>query len=463
MSRSPPRTRVRATARTTGTSSSSSSASAACSSWGLAVLALLYGTAIFAPFLANDRPFASRPSTEEYGTSAVSSLRPVTDSTLDGPPRGADRRGLPGSSRPRGRWATLRTPDASSRPRGGDRARGASGRALDAAGGRQRGRGPGHALRDRGGSSVDRLLGGRPRRVRSSPPGGPRPGGGARCHGAGLRPAREEAGGLKLVAHRATRCWSPSGLDLFFMSLWLLLVGWPVWNPLLNGCSWAGTASPFVAGDGASPRGPGGLDPGRRGLVRRGSGRARACTRRLPLQGGPHRGRLTLSRLGTSWAPGDGPTCRPSRRSPTAGGDPPGGAVPAPDVDRGGPRDEDGRYLRGPRSRRRGRGRYGGGRQSGRGALRRAAPEPAPSRHLAGVDELGRDFLARMMWGRPRQPDGRHPLGLPAHGDRRRVRRPWPATSAAGSTPRSCADRDPAVDPGLLPDPDRHGVHPSRR
>ena len=42
-------------------------------------------------------------------------------------------------------------------------------------------------------------------------------------------------GGLKLVAHRSYPLWDAiSGLAVFFMSLWLLLVGWPVWNPLLN-------------------------------------------------------------------------------------------------------------------------------------------------------------------------------------------------------------------------------------
>ncbi len=370
--------------------------------WGLAVLALLYGTAIFAPFLAGDRPFAFEGVDRGAFTSAVSSLRPVTGGMVRlAEQDDEDYRAkleaagtLGDAAAPQTRLAALEVEI------GAFEERAALIRSmLPEDGSEAEVRATLSAIEERIQRATASWEGDPARSLRALQEGRDQ----AEEFVAMARafdPRAPWRGGLKLVAHRSYPLWDAiSGLEVFFMSLWLLLVGWPVWNPLLNRV--------LLGGDRESIR---------RWRRRKALGVLGASTLagaawfgvmgpgESLYQNGPYKAGLTGGSLialpaghqlgATDWT--YLPTFPPI----------PYGLAETHQEEQFRPPtwwwwasiDEDGRYLRGPKVEEEGTGAF----TAALTPVEVRYGEPHrnhPSRHLAGVDELGRDFLARLVWG----------------------------------------------------------------
>jgi len=326
---------------------------------GAAVLALLYAVAIYAPFLAGDRPFALEAVDARAYRAALRTLSAVTSSMtrLFDEPAGA-RAALELERRAGAeRLVVLRRHLSPADAAPLDELERLWDGALD-------------AHRAARAAEAERL-----------------------CDEA-LALARElrtelEPGRASLRPVRSYPLFeSLHPVEVFFMVLWLCVLAWPAWNPLVNAA-----------------------------LLRRDSGRIRRWRRRkwiLCLGGSALAGLAWLVAVGTpprtfdvapykaGLSSGDIVASRPPRLPPlpmayaethSAEGFRP------PTWTRASELDADGRYVRGLRRSRPDRVT---------GVLPPATPvlvrygEPAansPWRHLAGTDQLGRDFLVRMVWG----------------------------------------------------------------
>ena len=204
---------------------------------GMVVLALLYGVAIYAPFITNDRPYRFEGVDLKEFTSAAKSMSPVVSSM--GRILKASDEEFEAQLRKAGTWGQ---PDVAPQTRGEafTEERGAMTLRMD----RIRAYLPSDAQDTRDGlMTLDGLLEeaalafetgdavqaqARVKEAKKL----------ARSFRKTLKPAKRgdpEAGGLNLVATAESPLWDDlSPLEVFLMSFWAFVLAWPLWNPLLN-------------------------------------------------------------------------------------------------------------------------------------------------------------------------------------------------------------------------------------
>ncbi|HIG87715.1 MAG TPA: ABC transporter permease [Planctomycetes bacterium] len=368
---------------------------------GMGVLALLYGLVIFAPFLAGDRPFSFEGVDRAAYGSSLNSLRAVTNGMLklvEQPDEAylaeleqagtLGRDGVPQSREKalvlevdalelRLDVVALYLPDGASE----ERAALAAFREKAAAGRQAFGGGDTDLATALLGEAKDLT-----RELRKSL----RP----------LDPKNPDRGGVALQSRRTLPLWDALWpREIFFMVLWVLLASWPVWNRLLNQIA--------LKGD--------------RERIRDWRRRKAALVLGLSVfaslgwyaafgdgddmyKNGPHKAGLISGAIvalpeGQLLGEGTGafdPTWPPLTY----------GLAETHTEEMFRPPtwwwwaeiDEAGRYVRGPKS----------ASEENTGFTAAVTPvdvragEPARNskmRHLAGVDELGRDFLTRLVWG----------------------------------------------------------------
>ncbi|MAE46500.1 MAG: hypothetical protein CMJ86_06350 [Planctomycetes bacterium] len=368
---------------------------------GIGVLALLYGLVIFAPFLAGDRPFAFEGVDRAAYGSSLNSLRAVTNGMLklveqsdEAYLGGLEQAGTLGRDGvPQSREEALRLEVDALELRldvvGLYLSDGASEERAALAVFREKAAAGRQAF---GGGDIDlatALLGEAKdltRELRKSL----RP----------LDPKNPDRGGVALQSRRTLPLWDALGpSEVLFMALWVLLASWPVWNRLLNRIvlngdrerirDWRrrkaalvlvlsvfaslGWYAAFGTGDDMYKNGP-----HKAGLI---SGAIVA----LPA------GQLLGEGTGVfepTWPPltyGLAETHTEEMFRP-------------PTWWWWAEIDEAGRYVRGPKS----ASDEHTGFSAAVSPVEVRAGEPARNsklRHLAGVDELGRDFLTRLVWG----------------------------------------------------------------
>ncbi|MBL6721338.1 MAG: ABC transporter permease subunit [Planctomycetes bacterium] len=369
---------------------------------GLAVLAVLYGTAIFAPFLAGDRPFTFEGVDRGGFNAAVRSLRPVTAGMvrLAGQDEEAYRAKLEtagtlgDAAAPQTLEAALAVEVVALSERL-DRIRGA----LPEDGTEAFARGALEELETRVDEATEDWAPDRAS-ARASLEEAERLAVQFVSEVRAFDPQAPWRGGLKLVGRRSYPLWDAiSGLEVFFMALWILLVAWPLWNRALNGL--------VLGGD--------------RERIRRWRRRKALCVMGLSVA------------AGLGWFAAFGPGESLYQNGPFKAGLTDGSWVALPEGHQLGatewtfvptfppipyglaethqeeqfrpptwwwwaPIDEAGRYLRGPKVEEEGTGVFTAA-LSPVEVRYAEPPRNHPARHLAGVDELGRDFLARLVWG----------------------------------------------------------------
>jgi peptide/nickel transport system permease protein len=329
----------------------------------LVVLALLYATAIYAPFLAGDRPFVLEAVDETGYQRALSTLAPISMGlrglVRDGP---EGREGAPGQS-----WEQALDAERKAVHQRVDTLR----RQLDPADA---------TLLASLGAAADEAV--------------------ARALSGDAEAALAEAERVVELAKQARAELAPvtgvalqpfvrypafealSRAELYLMLMWLLVLLWPAWNPLVNR----------------------GLLGGDRERVRRARRAKFAAVLLLPLLPLPF------------WSGSESPlTTSPYKERLTQGGIT-AQRVIMPPVAFGLAEINDAEYLRAPtwhaESEMDADGRFLNlaGRMVDRSTGFEVRPQPveirhgepalnAPSRHLLGTDSLGRDMLARMIWG----------------------------------------------------------------
>lgn len=372
---------------------------------GLAVLALLYATAIYAPLVANDRPYVLEAIDLKGYWSALRMLRPVANSALgflrEGRDQellgassggGAGRRGLTnlGAEREAAQQRTslilsYLPPDAPAAGEQGPRARIAAFTRLFERGMGEAAAGEREAAEATFGEAKTLATALKKELVAHDP-------------------AQPDAGGIPLVAVRSHPLReSISPWEVFFMVLWALVMAWPLWNRALN--------RGVLAGD--------------RERIRRWRKRKAA-------------GVLAVSAAGAllwAWTVGSGGNpydSAPFKGSITGGSmllvkagmsatDPDSASLPVwPPLRYGYAETHPEEKFRPPTWRREeaeldGDGRYVHGARAKAfkaGPERDYVPPPTPVeiregerrlndpwRRMAGTDEMGRDFFTRMLWG----------------------------------------------------------------
>lgn len=347
---------------------------------GLAILAFLYGVAIFAPLIANDRPYVLEAIDYKGYRSAVSSLYAVTSSvarlSATTPQAYAEARG---------ENAPPALADALAVERSAARDRLDTMRAYLPEGQRE----PIDEFRAKLEGAIDASLAGDPERAAALGEEAKVLARSLRKELAPLDPERPDEGGVELVGARSHPLFeSISHWEVLFMALWLALVTWPLWNRLVN-----------------------------RVLLHGDRERVRAWRRRKaaavvafaglasvlwavtvggewgPFASAPYKAGLTSGEIHASQPPVFPPFPMGYAETHTEE------MFRPPTWTRASELDEEGHYVRG---------------------LRRTRPDPvtgvlppadpvdvrfaepgrnSPWRHLAGTDELGRDFFVRILWG----------------------------------------------------------------
>ena len=200
---------------------------------GMAVLALLYGAAIYAPFLANDRPFVIEAVDLKGYRSAISSLSPVTtgmaslmkmtDEQYTERLRVAGTLGREGV--PTDRGSALKLEEAAA-----DQRLGLIRRALPLA---DRSRLDPYELPMR--SALQAFARGEWAVALESVAEAKTVARAFRRELAAWDPRVPEKSGIHLVGHRRWPLFEAlSAKEVFFMVLWFFVLTWPVWNGLLN-------------------------------------------------------------------------------------------------------------------------------------------------------------------------------------------------------------------------------------
>ncbi len=204
---------------------------------GMVVLALMYGAAIYAPFIANDRPYQFEGvDLQEYG-SAAKSLNPVV-SSMSRILKASDE-DYQAQLTKAGTWG-----DSGAAPQSRGEALSTEMEALDLRLDRIRSYLPEDATDVREGLSAMRGLleeaslafttgdgEGALAKVKEAKKQ-------ARSFRKGLRaadPKDPEAGGLNLVAKAESPLWDDlSPLEIFIMVFWAFVMAWPLWNAGIN-------------------------------------------------------------------------------------------------------------------------------------------------------------------------------------------------------------------------------------
>ena len=209
-------------------------------------------------------------------------------------------------------------------------------------------------------------------------------------------PARPDEGGVHLVSVRSYPLWeSLSWVEIFFMVLWAPLLAWPLWNPLVD--RW------LLRGDRAR------IGRWRRRKVGAVLGLAALAALAWGATIGGGLPGIDVAPFKAALTRGDLiPLAAGSRLDPSARPHPPVWApvrygvaethteatFRPPTWLAGAEIDEQGRYVRGARATGEGLGQVT--------PIEVRAAERArndPWRRIAGTDELGRDFFTRMLWG----------------------------------------------------------------
>ncbi|HTE07037.1 MAG TPA: ABC transporter permease [Planctomycetota bacterium] len=358
----------------------------------LVLLALLYGAAIYAPFLAGDRPLRIRATDAAGYRKAQKLLLPIATNI-----RGLAVAGAPGFHPPASK--------AGEPARRFDEALAAEESAL-----RQKAAAMAEQLSEPDAALLRELLAALDETIRAAQAGAaPAAQAG---DAAGAQPAVAavvQAAGDRLVelAKRAKAELSPaqagvtpepaatvalhertlwpafaaiSRVELYFMGLWLLVLGWPLWNAAVN--RW------LLRGD--------------REAIRRARRRKALCLALLPL--------LPLP----LWRGGEDPFATSPYKAGLASGDIVASSVLFPPVPFGLAEQNDTEFYRPPTWHRSAEVDEAGRRVHGPPAESHAdflvtstpvevrAAEPArnaAARHPLGTDTLGRDILTRMIWG----------------------------------------------------------------
>ncbi len=204
---------------------------------GMVVLALLYGVAIYAPFISNDRPYRFEGVDLKEFSTAARSMSPVVSSM--GRIVGASDEEFEAQLRKAGMWGQ---PEVASQTRQGafSEERGALKLRMD----RILSYLPESAKETRDGlEQLDGLLDeaalafetGDDELAQAKVKEGKKM---ARGFRKTLKPAKRgdpEAGGLNLVATAESPLWDDlAPLEVFLMAFWGFVLAWPFWNPLLN-------------------------------------------------------------------------------------------------------------------------------------------------------------------------------------------------------------------------------------
>ncbi|MFT5199906.1 MAG: ABC-type dipeptide/oligopeptide/nickel transport system permease subunit [Planctomycetota bacterium] len=371
---------------------------------GMAVLALMYGMAIYAPFITNDRPYRFEGIDLQEYNSAARSLSPVV-SSMSRILKASDEE-FEAQLKKAG---TLGDPDAAPQSRG--EALATEMEALDLRLTRLRSYIPADAKEVREGlTSMRNLLDegslafttGDSETALAKVTEGKKV---ARVFRKSLRaadPAKPEAGGLDLVATSESPLWDDlSPLEIFFMVFWAFVLTWPIWNRVLNALlkgdrdsirTWRArkfvlmlTFSILAAVVWGLTWGPGG-DMNQNAKYKRGLTEGTL----LPIQEGASllsQGSefdvpWAMVRFGTSETHSE-EQFRPPTWKPYAKTDAEGRWVQSTKVVDGDMASQDGFSA-----------------VYEEVVVRAGEPEMNSGvRHLAGVDELGRDFFSRMIWG----------------------------------------------------------------
>jgi peptide/nickel transport system permease protein len=215
-----------------------------------------------------------------------------------------------------------------------------------------------------------------------------------------LSPAKPELGGVALQSRRTLPLWEALWpREIFFMVLWILLASWPVWNRLLNRVVLGGNREEVRRWRGRKALGVLGLSV----LASLGwyatFGDGDDMYKNAPHKAGLISGAMVALPEGQLLGEGEGvfePTWPPLTY----------GLAETHTEEMFRPPtwwwwaeiDEAGKYVRGPKANAEGQGGF----KAAVTPVDVRAGEPdrnSSMRHIAGVDELGRDFLTRLVWG----------------------------------------------------------------